>query len=37
MEDENYEKLRAIRDIAFAVIVGGSLVAISIIILTFKK
>ena len=32
MTDENYEKLRGIRDIAFAVLIGGSLLAISIFI-----
>jgi len=37
MKDENYKKLKGIRDIVFAVLVGGGLLAISFIILTFKQ
>lgn len=37
MKYKNYEKLKGIRDIVFAVLIAGGLLAISFIILTFKQ
>ncbi len=33
MEDETYEKLRGVRDLVFAIMIGGTLLGISILIL----
>ena len=37
MTDETYKKLSGIRDLVFAIVVGGMLLGIAIFILTFKS